>query len=129
MATQVLIANSTWVEPEGLDDTYPGFGTVVFESLYQVFLALDAGRRKIIIQAFGICLNNASLFIFALLAFFANRKIISDAFLDGVVLEPSVEYRRLLIGLPSSLGILTFVLMVLSWRLLGNSLGKTLCMV
>ena len=52
-----------------LNMTVPAqFVTVVFESLYQVVLTLDAVKIKNTIQIFGVCLNNVAILVFAGLA-------------------------------------------------------------
>ena len=37
---------------------------VIFELLYQVFLIVDAGRRKNIVQIIGVVVNNVSMLVF-----------------------------------------------------------------
>ena len=54
----------------------PSFFTVVVcELLYQVYLSLDAARRKNIIQVYGICGNNVAILISAAFASLAMKEI------------------------------------------------------
>lgn len=60
--------------------------TIIFESVYQVFLSLDAARRRNTIQVIGICLNNLSMCVFIRLAFFATLDIMLTTTFNDVQL-------------------------------------------
>jgi len=49
--------------------------TVIFESIYQIVLSLDAIRLRNAVQIFGICLNNLAMVIFIVLGFLSVTSI------------------------------------------------------
>lgn len=49
---------------------------VTFELVYQVFLVLDAVRRKNIVQVQGVAVNNLSMIFFSALALSAANEIL-----------------------------------------------------
>ena len=65
-----------------LHPTSGGIQAVILmvEVLYQLFLALDAGRRKNIVQIVGICLNNVSMLIMVALAYLNLESPLRDQY-------------------------------------------------
>jgi hypothetical protein len=110
----------TFMEPHGFSGgdlfTVPFVGfqpaLILFvEALYQLFLTLDAGRRKNIIQIIGICFNNASIFIAIVLSY------------DNIQLtwvkrshDPKIQTMiREFLAVSVTLGVCGVVLAIVSW--------------
>ena len=94
--------------------------TILFELLYQVFLVLDAGRRKNVIEAFGVCVNNVSLFVFALITYYVNHDLFAQFWLEEFEHHGWQNSRRLLMALPATLGIMTLIMTAVAWKLLNE---------
>lgn len=62
-------ANPDWYSNQARGVVVGQASVIIFELVYQIFLVLDAGRRKNIIQITGACLNNLSMLLLVAIAF------------------------------------------------------------
>lgn len=106
-----IISQSDLIDWTFMSDPYvggmPAFILLV-EVLYQLFLIVDAGRRKNIVQVVGMCLNNVSMLIMAILAYLNLAKSVLVVFWNGAI---AAEY----LGLIATLGICSLILIMATW--------------
>jgi hypothetical protein len=103
--SQATAAKGSWAFSEPVSGCTQAL-TLAAEALYQLFLALDAGRRKNIIQIIGICVNNSSMLIMVVLSYY-NTKYWSYPVIEKI----NYEYLELLIAV----GACTALLACAAW--------------
>ena len=80
---------------------------LLVEVLYQLFLTLDAGRRKNMVQIIGICLNNVSMLLMVALTYLTLVKASGDP-----IEEEAVREYMALIAL---LGTCSLIMLTAAW--------------
>lgn len=88
--------------------------TLVFESLYQIYLSLDAVRRRNTVQVIGICWNNLSMCILMVLTLVAGLDAMSYQRNDFTTYFTIRSASYVLVAL---LAMSTIALCAVAWRL------------